>query len=258
MWDNDLRHLCKKLCRQIHVWQVELDQPPAVVGELFAMLSGEEKKRIAQFRTPDLRRRQAVAHGVLRALIASYLNSDPAELAFSRNSHGKPQLKRAETASKLQFNLSHSEDVAAYCFANHTPVGIDVETIGEIPDLEGVAALCLSGCEQEWFYQLPLPERNETFYTIWSIKEAFVKAIGWGLSFPLNQVEVRRKAEGDWECFRVSGYDNPPSRWRIFTFAPTPEATAAMVTKAHTSEIRCFRWGPGLIHEALVSSAQPC
>ncbi len=176
--------------QEVHIWQVALEQDAAVVAQLYALLSADESQRAARFHFPADRRRYIVGRGVLRSLLGHYLSCAPQTLRFDYNAYGKPQLAAAPGEPTLQFNLSHSGEVALYALAPSGRLGIDIECIR--PDIEWAALVpqVFSRQEQHAFAALPMHERVAAFFRGWTRKEAYIKAHGKGLSLPLAQFDV--------------------------------------------------------------------
>jgi len=150
----------------------------------------DEAQRAARFHFPADQRRYTVGRGVLRLLLGRYLTSDPQTLRFAYNAYGKPHLVAPGDESSLQFNLSHSGELALYAFARHCQVGIDIERIRPDIDWAALVAQVFSRQEQLAFATLPMDERVAAFFRGWTRKEAFIKAHGKGLALPLTQFDV--------------------------------------------------------------------
>ena len=171
-------------CKQAQIWLVDLQEmQPSVYLQY---LSAAEKNRANRFVAELHRDRFIVSHGVLRCLLAERLAVEPHTLEFKNNKYGKPFLE----SNKLHFNLSHSQDLALYAFSCNGPVGVDIEFCREQVNWEELARRFFSECEQEQIFSLPATERKLAFFRCWSRKEAFIKAIGQGLSFPLHDFDV--------------------------------------------------------------------
>jgi 4'-phosphopantetheinyl transferase len=170
---------------QGEVWRCDLSKPPS--DESLWMLSGPERGRAQRFlREPD-RHSFIGAHVALRRLLAAQLAQAPEALEFATGPFGKPFLDGHEP---LRFNLSHSHPVALVALSRHCEVGIDIEKICDLPDADELVQHHFSAHEQQAWSLLSEPHRPAAFYSAWSRKEACVKALGWGLSMPLETVEV--------------------------------------------------------------------
>jgi 4'-phosphopantetheinyl transferase len=155
-----------------------------------ATLSEEELARAARFQFDRDRHRYIVAHGALRQLLARYVGCTPGELRFGTNRYGKPHLGNA---SGLRFNLSHTEDVAVIAIASAEAgeIGIDVEAVRPLDGMLKIAQQFFRADEAEALHRLPDAAQPLAFYRIWTRKEAYLKAIGTGLSTSLDEVRVK-------------------------------------------------------------------
>jgi 4'-phosphopantetheinyl transferase len=173
------------------VWRIGLDVSTRQRRALEVTLSEAERERASRFRTETLQHRFIAAHGALRHLLAQYVEQPPATLTFTVSAHGKPEL----VDSALRFNLSHSEALALCAVTLRRAVGVDVECVKPLPDLDEVAQRFFSAREQEMLRTLNGDEKLAGFYRCWTRKEAFIKALGTGLSHPLDSFDVTVRAE---------------------------------------------------------------
>jgi len=152
-----------------------------------AWLSVDERDRAQRFARATDRDRFRLSRGGLRYLLAQYLNCAPKALAFTYSHYGKPSL--LHPATPLQFNLAHSGAWVVYGVSQCRWLGVDVEQLSERPYLEALIQRCLSPSEQ---VTLPktLVARQRAFFDYWTVKEAHLKAIGLGLSYPMSKLEV--------------------------------------------------------------------
>jgi 4'-phosphopantetheinyl transferase len=177
---------------EIHVWRTRLDREAEVICSLALTLSPDEKVRAERFHFANDRSHFVVARGILRRLLASYLNREPDELRFQYGPQGKPSLPAKDFRTPaIHFNLAHSHGNAVYAFARQHQVGIDIELIRDDFQVDEVAGRYFSSREIEELGKLPLTERAEGFFLGWTRKEAYIKARGEGLQIPLDGFDVR-------------------------------------------------------------------
>jgi 4'-phosphopantetheinyl transferase len=131
-----------------------------------------------------------VSRGILRLLLSKYLETAPEKLVFKQGEYGKPYVQLNADQLSLQFNISHSKDLALFAFTLRNQIGIDIEYIREDFSYEEIAPRFFSKQESVILSALPKEQRREAFFTCWTRKEAFIKAIGEGLSFPLDRFDV--------------------------------------------------------------------
>lgn len=180
----------------VHIWQFTQQQPSTVVKTLHSVLSDRERKRARQYRLPVLQNAAIVRWGMLRYLLATYLDCLPKEMRFSYSEHNKPALSD-DTRHNLYFNLSHSENHVLVAISKSTPLGIDIEAIKLIPDMVSVAQRHFSSQEQKSLFQLPANRQTRAFYRCWTRKEAIIKADGRGLAIPLDAFTVTLNSDDD-------------------------------------------------------------
>jgi 4'-phosphopantetheinyl transferase len=165
-------------------------------GPLAGLLSADERERAGRFAFEHDRRRYVVARARLRQLLGERVGAAPESLRFVYQAHGKPALARRPGQRDLRFNVSHCGEVAAYAFADGREVGVDIEEVRELPDADQLALRCFSPGERAAYLCLPPRERPRGFFDCWTRKEAFVKALGAGLSQPLEAFDVSRSPGG--------------------------------------------------------------
>ena len=227
---------------EVHVWQVFLDWPLEEIGKRLANLSSEEKA-CAQRLVNSLHRCYYIAsHAALRSILTLYL-SDPAPLQFRYNKHGKPYLINEPS---LYFNLSDSHRVALYAITTNVEVGIDIESMRSNIHAKDIAERFFSPNEITAFRTLPKGQHLEGFYRIWTMKEAYIKVIGRGLSFGLDQFTINInvdavKMDG---LLTVEGDPNLAKWWTLCSISSPPGYMAALAIEGSIKKICYFSWSP--------------
>jgi 4'-phosphopantetheinyl transferase len=196
-----------------------------------ALLSEDERKRASRFVFDRDKRRFVVARAGLRKLLAHQLRLDPSSVELKYSSTGKPALGDQSAIADLRFNVSHSEDVAVFAFALGRDIGIDVEFVRAIPDADGIAARFFSLRENEAYFALDARDRPQGFFNCWTRKEAFIKAIGDGLSHPLDRFDVSLAPRDPARILSVDGVPGEDCGWMVHSFFPSPGFVAAVVTQ---------------------------
>ena len=166
---------------ECQLWLAWLDEEDPDV--LRGCLSEDERLRAKRLRSPRSTDRFTVARGILRTILSRSLACKPERLVFSYGPQGKPELASGLKA-KPSFNVSHSGGLAIFAIANGFEVGVDIEEIHPISDLEATASIFLSADELADFEILPTERRLERFFTLWTCKEAILKACGSGFASP--------------------------------------------------------------------------
>lgn len=198
----------------VHVWIVPLEAPPGVIQTLRKFLSPDEALAANRMRLSDLRSASIISRGVLRVLLSRYLEKAPEELCFCNGSKGKPALFPPQP---LQFNLSHSGLRAILAFAIGCEVGVDVEQTRTFPDMEAIATRFFCPDEVSDLARLPPELREQAFFRCWTRKEAYVKAIGDGLSAPLDSFRVSLRPDEPTRFLRLANGSVPWSLYNIET-----------------------------------------
>ena len=186
--------------RDVHLRILRLEASEDNFARCLAWLSPEETARAERFYFPRHRRAFVLGRAALRALVAGYLGMDAAEVGFIYGPQGKPALATVKTCS-LRFNASNSGDLAAYAFTTGCDIGVDVEQHRALADLENIAHRFFSPEETAELLELSAAEKTAAFFRCWTRKEAYIKALGGGLSIPLDSFRVTlrpgdRRADG--------------------------------------------------------------
>lgn len=207
----------------VDLWIWPLDVEDAERTRLEAHLSDDEVARADRFAFERDRNRFIAARGRLREILARELGRAPAELAFAYSAQDKPSLVQ----SRLCFNLSHSEALAALAVSREREVGVDIEAVRPIE--EDIAEQYFSPREVAALRALPNVEQLAAFYRCWTRKEAIVKAIGEGLSHALNSFDVSLGTPAVVE--RFEGEADAPAVWRLANFDPAPSYAGAVACR---------------------------
>lgn len=175
---------------EAHVWCASLDQSVALRAQLWEILSADEQHSVNRFHFEEGKHHFIVGRGLLRLILERYQHVPPNQLQFSYGANGKPFLAHQHLEESVQFNVSHSQSLALYAFVQHNSVGVDIEYMHPIADAEQIVDRFFSLREKALFHALPQNERTEAFFIGWTRKEAYLKACGNGLSYPLSHFEV--------------------------------------------------------------------
>lgn len=218
--------------REVHLWYAHLVRPPEAVEELTALLSSDEIERARRFRFERHRRRFLVRRGLLRRLLGAYLDVDPASVEFTYGARDKPSVgTEGDGNRRLEFNLSDSEELAAYAVARGVELGVDVEVLREMPDALSIAESFFSESEREVLRSVPEERRARAFFHCWTRKEAYLKAIGEGLAEPLDSfsVSLLPGEEARFLDFRSESED--PASWTLVHLSPNDGAVGALALR---------------------------
>lgn len=229
---------------EVHVWRARLDQPAAIVDRFWQTLSADEQERAARFHFPGGRDSYVVGRGVLRELLGRYLGMQASEVSLAYSSHGKPALAEGCGSLALRFNLAHSGRLALYGFVLDCLIGIDIEK--NRPDFAGqrIADRFFSTREADALRALPKEQREEAFLNCWTRKEAYIKARGEGLSFPLDAFDVSLKPGEPAALLATQGDPQEASRWSMFALHAGEGYAAALAVEGQGADVSCFEWHP--------------
>lgn len=209
---------------EVHVWYFDLDLSGDALDEAARPVTEDERERAARFLFDVHRRRYLAAHGQLRAILGTYLDG----FRVVEGKNGKPELEPAH----LHFNLTHSQGLGA-CAIAPVPVGIDVEVLHDVPDLERVATTCFSAAEQQELLRTAPDERLAAFLRGWTRKEAYLKATGDGLGAALGDFTVP---------LHGTGPATVAHGWQVQPLDPGPHAFAAVSLPRGTWRVIERRW----------------
>jgi 4'-phosphopantetheinyl transferase len=211
---------------EIHVWHRSLAASVSEHDALFALLDPNERLRAARLHFEADRDAFITSHGWLRTLLGRYLNADPRSLEFTFGNRGKPALQ----GTPLRFNLSHSGAMAACAVARNQEVGIDIEWIRPMSDLESVARRFFHPEECRKLLAMGEEDRVPAFFRCWTRKEAYIKALGDGLFAPLERFEVTL-AQGEAPAFvQIDGRPSA-AEWSLFGLDVGPDYTGAVAIR---------------------------
>lgn len=235
-WPGDqrialLQHACDTVVTQdvAELTAIRLDLRPSLVASLYPSLSLGERQRAMRIRSDADRRRYVVARARLRQLLAERLQVRPADVAMGYGPHGKPQLDGLQARSGWQFNLSRCGETALAAFARHAPVGVDLEVVRSLDDADNLATGFFSSRESGTYQSLPAAERPLGFFYGWTRKEAFLKALGEGLSRPLADFDVALAPREPARILRVGATAGERCGWKLYSIGPVVGLVAALV-----------------------------
>jgi 4'-phosphopantetheinyl transferase len=226
---------------EVHLWAAQLDPPEDLCRQCAGVLSADERGRAERFRAGPLRDRYVVGRGTLRILLARYLRTAPASFALSYQAHGKPELAPPWNDGGLEFNLSHAQELAVYAFTRGSPIGVDVESLRPMPNAAELLERFFSPDEVRQWRQLPAERQWRAFFQGWTRKEAWLKAVGSGLSFPLNQFCVT--LDGPASVLSIRGSSDEAADWWLESCEPCDGYVAAVAKQGKAGIVRKWRFG---------------
>lgn len=224
-WPTQLSLPASLQARGVQGWLVQLACSPELLVELRTLLAPDELERADRFLVDNPRRNYIVCRATLRLLLAQQLNLPPAKVSFCYSAKGKPALDECH-ASATTFNLSHSGDFGLIAIGTSAVIGVDIERVEEKRDLIQIGRACWSPEEQEAMNRAPSSRKASIFYTIWTRKEAVLKASGDGIGTRLQALDVSAQVDGN-------STEGIPVQlegrlWRVFDIHPAPGYAAAV------------------------------
>jgi 4'-phosphopantetheinyl transferase len=235
----------------VHVWCLSLTRWADAYDRCCEILSEDEQNRADRFRFECHRQAFVIGRGLLRVLLSQYLQTQPNQICFTYSDRGKPFLSATCEYPAIQFNVSHSHEVALYAFTRQRKVGVDLEYIRPI---EAEALVKRFFSEQEWCYFQTLPpnQQQSAFFRAWTQKEAYLKAIGEGLAYPLNQVEVAIDPTRPTQFLKLGNDTKATHNWQLTELHPVQGYAAALVVERREPiplTIQSFQYHPNAIFE---------
>jgi 4'-phosphopantetheinyl transferase len=269
--------------REVHLWIIRLEASDDNFARSLAWLSPQELARAERFHFPRHRKAFVLGRAALRGLLASYLGTDAAEIAFTYGPQGKPALAptlksdarlpsqpfnddvhqvgrspgspstptsasrsrllpepdqgvqrgrgrppHGDLHSALRFNASNSGDLAAYAFTPGCEIGVDIEQHRALHEFQNIARRFFSLEEASELLDLPAAEKTEAFFHCWTRKEAYIKAMGGGLSIPLDSFRVTLRPGVAAQMVSLDGSENAAHGWTLHSFDPAPGFAGAI------------------------------
>jgi 4'-phosphopantetheinyl transferase len=219
----------------VQVWAVRLDDPTVDIEGGQEVLSDDERARAARFRFERHCRRYLAAHIALHEILRRYIGSSPARLSFELGANGKPRLMPA-FACALEFNLSHSNEMALIAVSQGRELGVDIEHVRQTFEFQEVAERFFTTKEVAALRGLPQALQRQAFFKCWTSKEAFLKAKGTGLSGALDEVEISLTNN---QHVRIAA---AVPGWWLCELSPITDYEAALVGAGTPEPVHCYRW----------------
>ncbi|MBK8552594.1 MAG: 4'-phosphopantetheinyl transferase superfamily protein [Ignavibacteria bacterium] len=217
---------------EVHIYHHSIDTPSGGISNFEKLLSEDELKRANRFRFEKDRNHFITGRGLLRIILSRYLDVSPAGINFSYQEKGKPYLKN----NSLKFNLAHSGGKAVYALTMNNEVGVDLEVMKDLPDALDIASRFFSESEVQEFQSVSEENVKTAFYNCWTRKEAFIKAIGEGLSHPLSDFSVTLKPGDEPKFLWMKNRPDEIYEWSLINIDADDNFVSSLAMKA--SDIR--------------------
>jgi 4'-phosphopantetheinyl transferase len=221
---------------QVHVWYVFSDgvTDAGLLQRYAAMMSPDERARHERFMFVKDRHQFLVTRGVLRTLLARYTGAEPRACAFASNAYGRPALMGGAT---VDFNVSHTRGLVACAIARVPEVGVDVEDIERGAFSRDIARRYFSAAEADALDAVPEAARVSRFFDYWTLKEAYIKARGMGLSLPLDGFSMHPAAGGPPRIRFTATIEDDPQSWQFEQFEPSARHRLAVAVRRRGADL---------------------
>ena len=192
-----------------------------VLAQLESVLGEEEVRRYRSFQFAEDRQLYLAAHAFLRTCLSRYAKVAPEDWRFECSEFGRPEIAADQPhAGGIRFNLSHTRGLVACVITQDRKVGIDVERLGRGVNQRLIASRYFTSQESEDIFSCPDEQRSDRFFEYWTLKEAFVKARGGGLTIPLDEFSFDQSADGSW-CVNIRNILDTSEAWQFFCLRRT-------------------------------------
>jgi 4'-phosphopantetheinyl transferase len=227
---------------EVHLWSIDLTRHENRTQYYHQLLSPDEAERADRFYFEKHRMRFTRARATMRQILSRYVGVPPAELAFSYGAAGKPELSGDSEKSGIRFNLSHSGELALLAVTQKLAVGVDVELVDAKITGEDIAVRFFAAGEASRLRAMPPAERADGFFACWTRKEAYIKALGEGLSVPLDSFEVAFGPGIPASLLRVDVDPTQVRLWSMYDIEMAEGYRAALVVEGRGHRLRQLQW----------------
>ena len=190
----------------------------ALLAAYRQLMSADERLREKRFRFEKDRHTYVVTRALIRTVLSKYSSTDPGDWQFEENRYGRPELSRKSNAPLIRFNLSHTSGVVACIVALERDVGIDVEDITRRTETIELADRFFSLEEAAALRGLRREDQTERFFSYWTLKESYIKAIGTGLSMPLDSFSFHLEQGYPIRISFAPEISDDPATWQFAQF----------------------------------------
>jgi len=227
---------------ETHVWFVGPQELSRHLDSFLEILAPDEAARAARFLFEGDRNEYILARGLLRHILGCYAGFAAHLLQFRYNSHGKPALASEWGGDQLAFNLSHSRGMVVYALTKASDIGVDLEYVNQDTEFDQIVEHFFSPREASLFRQLPPDNKQETFFSVWTRKEAYMKARGEGLSLDPRSFDVTLGRGNQVPFLRVADEPREAQRWSLVDLPAPVGYAAALAVEGVAHRIQLWQW----------------
>lgn len=226
----------------VHVYKTRLDDWQGYAAELRSCLSDRERARVERLKVSEAAERYVISRGLLRQLLAIYTGRKASDIHFRLGKLGKPYLDTNKDNTGLCFNNSDCGSHALYAFSVGRELGIDLERLPREVRAERIASRRFTAAEARTIEQCATMERTRVFLGMWTRKEAWGKALGVGIRYPMDSIDLGSQPHLDELELEREG-----RRWKLVQFAPDEQAIGCVIAEGTDWKLDCWNLQPGMI-----------
>ncbi len=226
---------------EIHLWLVEDKSitSSVLLRQYESVLSEEERQKWQRFHFEKDRHQYLITRAALRCLLSRYNNNVlPTEWAFVSNQYGKPSVTNTALAESPAFNLSHTDGLIVIALTQGRTIGVDVECQSRAIQLLDMAKHFFSANEYRHLQSLPAHRQRQRFFQLWTLKEAYIKACGKGLSIPLDRFSFIFNQDNDFSVEFAPELIDSVSDWQFWTIPYSDNHMLALAEKSSAKSLR--------------------
>jgi 4'-phosphopantetheinyl transferase len=228
----------------VHIWQIPLSIQANRIRDCRNVLSQDENQRADRFYFDRDRNRFIAARSAIRRILSMYVGVAPGNLVFCYGLKGKPELSPPHAGLDVKFSLSHSRDIGLLAVARAQSVGVDIEFVDYDFASDEVASRFFSVKEVDTWRNLSSSQKAGAFFSCWTRKEAYIKALGEGLSLPLDSFDVAFGPGVEAALLRVAFLPHESARWSMYNLEAPAGYAAALVIEGQGHRLLRRRWEP--------------
>lgn len=228
---------------EIHLWYLQVDTLDYCLNLFTGLLTQDEKIANDRFSNAEAKKTHLIARGASRILLSRYSGLAPTELCFQKNQYGRPHLDPIPDPP-LHFNITHTSGMVVLAFARTPEIGVDIEALDANVDAMALAEANFSLAEYNDLKKIPEADQKLRFFHYWTLKEAYIKARGMGLSLPLEKFSFQLDSMKSIQFFCDKSIMEQPEAWQFRLFSPTPKYQLAVALRYPSLAVREYIFKP--------------
>lgn len=237
MWTTFTNQKLALQPNHVHIWSVNVSAHENRLPIYWEILNDEEKLKALRYKFDKDRNCYVIARSILKKLLSIYLNIRARHIEIKLGDYGKPYIHHS---SKINFNISHSNKAILIGFVLNDNFGIDVEYTQRKLNVKRLAKQFFSEEELNALLALDITDRLQGFYNCWTRKEAFIKALGSGLSFPLHQFVVSLNSTDNAMLEKTKWDEKEKYKWVLKTVKHKDNYIGAFAVRGKVSNIKSW------------------